>query len=248
MSKQFLTLACASALVLAAAPAALAADARLSCYTTAGASIVDVPAGTEFSVKVMLTPTNPASPPDCNASLFRMVLTVPGIELLSYQWTAPWVTGGPTDQSLVGLTLPVAIYPETLQGTGYPISTNDVEFGNFLVTGAASTGEYARMTFRVPATMTVGTVFYVVAYPDSFTYAFAPIDVTVGQLVEVHVTTPLVPPRAGDLNGDTHVDGADLGLLLGRWGTTGGDADLNHDGVVDGADLGMLLGAWGACV
>ncbi|MFG0274585.1 MAG: hypothetical protein ACF8QF_05980 [Phycisphaerales bacterium] len=49
----------------------------------------------------------------------------------------------------------------------------------------------------------------------------------------------------GDLNGDDVVDGADLGLLLGAWGTAAVGADLNGDGVVDGADLGLLLGAWG---
>lgn len=48
----------------------------------------------------------------------------------------------------------------------------------------------------------------------------------------------------GDLNGDGHVDGADLGLLLGAWGSPGGPADLNHDGVVDGADLGVQLANW----
>ena len=49
----------------------------------------------------------------------------------------------------------------------------------------------------------------------------------------------------GDLNGDDAVDGADLGLLLGAWGTGAIRADLNGDGVVDGADLGLLLGVWG---
>lgn len=48
----------------------------------------------------------------------------------------------------------------------------------------------------------------------------------------------------GDLTGDGVIDGADLGLLLGAWGTADGAADLNDDGVVDGADLGLLLGAW----
>ena len=49
-----------------------------------------------------------------------------------------------------------------------------------------------------------------------------------------------------DLNGDGAVDGADLGLLLGSWGTCPGcPADFNCDGAVDGADLGILLGAWG---
>ena len=50
-----------------------------------------------------------------------------------------------------------------------------------------------------------------------------------------------------DLNGDGQVDGADLGLMLGAWGTGDPDADVNDDGNVDGADLGLLLGAWGAC-
>lgn len=49
-----------------------------------------------------------------------------------------------------------------------------------------------------------------------------------------------------DLNGDGVVDGADLGILLGSWGASGG-GDLDGNGVVDGADLGLLLGAWGPC-
>ncbi len=51
----------------------------------------------------------------------------------------------------------------------------------------------------------------------------------------------------GDLTGDGIVDGADLGRLLGAWGTGAGAADLNQSGLVDGADLGLLLGAWGPC-
>jgi predicted outer membrane repeat protein len=49
-----------------------------------------------------------------------------------------------------------------------------------------------------------------------------------------------------DLDGNGLVDGADLTMLLGVWGTTGGDvgADLDLDGLVDGADLTLLLGAW----
>lgn len=52
---------------------------------------------------------------------------------------------------------------------------------------------------------------------------------------------------AGDLNGDGVVNGADLGLLLSAWGSTGAGivGDLNADGVVDGADLGALISAWG---
>ncbi len=47
----------------------------------------------------------------------------------------------------------------------------------------------------------------------------------------------------GDLNGDGHIDGADLGILLTQWGGPG-SGDLNDDGIVDGADLGELLAGW----
>lgn len=48
----------------------------------------------------------------------------------------------------------------------------------------------------------------------------------------------------GDINEDCRVDGIDLGLLRGYWGTSDPKADLNGDGVVDGADLGILLANW----
>jgi hypothetical protein len=47
-----------------------------------------------------------------------------------------------------------------------------------------------------------------------------------------------------DLNGDGVVDGVDLALLLGAWGTDEPELDLVIDGVIDGADLAVLLGAW----
>jgi hypothetical protein len=59
-----------------------------------------------------------------------------------------------------------------------------------------------------------------------------------------------VAPPAGcgantaDLNSDGVVGGADLGILLGKWGQAG-SGDLNSDGVIGGADLGILLGKWG---
>jgi hypothetical protein len=63
---------------------------------------------------------------------------------------------------------------------------------------------------------------------------------------------PILPscPCIGDLNGDCMVNGADLGLMLGAWGSCGKKGpgcfgDLNDDGMVNGADLGLLLGNWG---
>lgn len=49
---------------------------------------------------------------------------------------------------------------------------------------------------------------------------------------------------AGDLNHDAIVDGADLSMLLGDWGSARERADLDGSGRVDGADLTLLLGAW----
>lgn len=53
-------------------------------------------------------------------------------------------------------------------------------------------------------------------------------------------------PCAGDLDNSGTVDGTDLGLLLGSWGSSSA-ADLDLSGTVDGTDLGLLLGAWGPC-
>jgi hypothetical protein len=46
-----------------------------------------------------------------------------------------------------------------------------------------------------------------------------------------------------DLDQDGAVGAADLGALLGAWGTPG--ADINGDGTTDGADMAMLLSSWG---
>lgn len=54
------------------------------------------------------------------------------------------------------------------------------------------------------------------------------------------------PPCIGDIDASGAVDGADLGVLLSSWGSSG-PADLDLSGIVDGADLGTLLSAWGVC-
>lgn len=48
-----------------------------------------------------------------------------------------------------------------------------------------------------------------------------------------------------DFNGDGYVDGTDLAMVLGGWGTP--SADLSEDGTTDGVDLAILLGTWGDC-
>jgi hypothetical protein len=56
---------------------------------------------------------------------------------------------------------------------------------------------------------------------------------------------PPPPTNAADVNDDGAVNAADLAVLLGSWGVTGGAADINADGAVNAADLAALLGQWG---
>jgi hypothetical protein len=58
------------------------------------------------------------------------------------------------------------------------------------------------------------------------------------------------PPCAADINNSGAVNGVDLAIVLGAWGTSGqgdGDADINSDGIVNGVDLAMVLAGWGPC-
>lgn len=56
---------------------------------------------------------------------------------------------------------------------------------------------------------------------------------------------PVLPGREMmDLNGDWHIDGADIALFVATHGSVA--CDLNGDGTVNGGDLGLLLGSWGA--
>ncbi|MDG2031786.1 MAG: hypothetical protein P8J45_12345 [Phycisphaerales bacterium] len=51
-----------------------------------------------------------------------------------------------------------------------------------------------------------------------------------------------------DLNLDQKIDGSDLNIVFGWWGTSGAtepSPDLDGDGIVDGRDLNLLLGSWG---
>ena len=62
----------------------------------------------------------------------------------------------------------------------------------------------------------------------------------------------LVPdPCPGDISGNGAVDGVDLTVLLGVWGTDGSggefDCDIDNDGIVSGTDLTIVLVGWGPC-
>ncbi|MSR44649.1 MAG: hypothetical protein EXS15_04730 [Phycisphaerales bacterium] len=58
-------------------------------------------------------------------------------------------------------------------------------------------------------------------------------------------TEPGTPTNPADLNGDGHVDGADLGAVLAAFGSGNPSGDVNDDGFVDGIDLASVLAAFG---
>ncbi len=61
----------------------------------------------------------------------------------------------------------------------------------------------------------------------------------------------LIEATCGDCGADLNcyggVGSADLGLLLGAWGTSLQSYDLDGDGVVGGSDIGVLVSQWGGC-
>lgn len=98
-------------------------------------------------------------------------------------------------------------------------------------------GGNAEISVTLPVGVAIGSVITATATQD---------DTGSTSEFSACVTVVGTPALQGDIDGDGAVDGADLGLLLGAWGTKDPAADLNGDGVVDGADLGTLLGAWTA--
>ena len=57
------------------------------------------------------------------------------------------------------------------------------------------------------------------------------------------IEPPLTGPP-GDLDGDGMIDGADLTILLGLWGSGDPGGDIDGNGLVEGNDLAILLGQW----
>ncbi|MEN9669682.1 MAG: hypothetical protein RLZZ386_1589, partial [Planctomycetota bacterium] len=53
------------------------------------------------------------------------------------------------------------------------------------------------------------------------------------------------PPIPADRNGDGHVDGVDLTIILAAFGTSDPGGDANGDNFVDGIDLAIVLAAFG---
>jgi len=118
-----------------------------------------------------------------------------------------------------------------------------VAANTILTTDSAWQNHTIRVSDFVPPTSQVRVRFVVSDQPNNST--------TEAGIDSFQLETVLCnAPCPADLSGDGLVNGADIAIVLGGWGTTGapglpGDADLN--GVVDGADVAVILGGWGAC-
>jgi len=64
---------------------------------------------------------------------------------------------------------------------------------------------------------------------------------------EIVAQSPKCAPCPADIDGNGAVDGGDMALVLGAWGTTNAAADLDGNGFVGAGDLSILLAAWGTC-
>ncbi|MFO0828125.1 MAG: hypothetical protein U0572_08240 [Phycisphaerales bacterium] len=62
---------------------------------------------------------------------------------------------------------------------------------------------------------------------------------------KLELTVNVIECAAADFDCDGVVGAADLGILLGAWGTSNPAYDLSGNGTVGPEDLGLLLGAWG---
>ena len=234
--------------ILAAAAAAalassLSADGiKLDATSPSGGTVAVAAPGGNFTVVVKVRSDLPIA---FNAALWRLVATEEGCAILDYEWTDPFVTGGPGDFSLGGAPLPLVIEDSTLEGPGYPIQTADVEFGVFDFVESATEGELMRIVLRAPKSATVGSHFFVAAVPDLFTFGFLSIPMTNGVTLRVNV---IEAPISSDIDGDGAVDALDLASVLAAWGTKvppgGLPADVTGDGVVDALDLAQVLSDW----
>lgn len=114
--------------------------------------------------------------------------------------------------------------------------------GTLTISFAGGFEPFVGTSFTIVAADSVVGSFDQVVGPGTFSVLYRAHTVTV-------VVTSVTPPCVlGDLNCDGDVNGADLGKLLGAWGTCADcescNADLDGDCQVSGSDLAILLGAW----
>jgi hypothetical protein len=158
---------------------------------SAGASTVSLAPGDSFTLSISLM----GDVDDVHTSaIFRTVFSASGLTLLGYSWSAPYITGGVFDDSTPSASsLPLFLTAETLQGSGYPVDTIDIEFSN--VTGdtsapppAFASGTLLTLMLQLDSnSANLPSEIIIDLLPDTFANGFTPVEVTAGQAFEVVV-------------------------------------------------------------
>lgn len=169
----------------------------------------------------------------CNEDWGRAVAVVAGL--------FPWKSAGES----VRLVIPIS---DEGPWCGDPVTQLDTDSVAHAITVAADSGVIVSPIVAGGASAAVLGLAQTIAAATSgkaFLSSAASADI-VGGIFELVLDACAQGRRCvlGDIDCDGSVDGADLGVLLGAWGSQSPKADLNCDSVVDGADLGILLSAW----
>jgi len=109
--------------------------------------------------------------------------------------------------------------------------------GTFVLENGAAPGLYG-LTAEITGTG------YATTNPFLWVWRYDPSNVFVGQsLVDGVAALRRSFFPSADLNGDSRVDGVDLGIVYGHWNGAGA-GDLTLGGLVDGADVAVVFGLW----
>ncbi|MCH2145582.1 MAG: hypothetical protein MK082_10640 [Phycisphaerales bacterium] len=155
-----------------------------------------------------------------------------------YQWVSVWYDLGEFPASADGwesFSVPIPLQEDLPEGWG-------------------GTGDEDPKTYepRLPENRTYGSVLRGV--DEALFTSFVPGQGYGSNTYEIRVdnitlVTGAETTCSGDIDMDGTVDGEDLTILLGDWGSCDipCPGDVDGDGMVDGSDLTILLGQWGAC-
>jgi hypothetical protein len=158
---------------------------------SAGASSVSLAPGDSFVLAISLA----GDLDDVHTSaIFRTVFSASGLTLVGYSWSEPYITSGIFDDSTPGAaSLPLFLTAETLQGTGYPADTIDIEFSNVTGNGSApppafSTGTLLTLMLRLDGDVaTLPNQITIDLVPDTFANGFEQVEVMTGEAFEIVV-------------------------------------------------------------
>lgn len=148
------------------------------------------------------------------------------------------------EASMVGAPVDLAPFPAVLpltgtlsDGPGGPVVTLTAAQQESSVVPATGEG-FVDQPMDIPTIIPAGGTAHLLmsGVPGDTT-------LTIGMAVSI-VASGEVAGVTGDINGDGEVDGGDLTLLLGAWGSADASADLDGNGVVSASDLTVILSNW----